>query len=198
MGVEAPAKRTAKSSGGFDAGALARALAALAPHAGDRTRLGKEALALLKRAFTAARADVRTRFEAGAISGVEVGRALSALQDDVVRTLYDFATRHVYVTANPTSAEHLAVVATGGYGRGLLAPHSDIDLLFLRPYKQTPWGEKRHRIHPAHAVGSGAEGRPRDALGRRMRAPGQGRSHHPHRAVGSAPTSPANASCMTS
>jgi [protein-PII] uridylyltransferase len=56
--------------------------------------------------------------------------------------IFDFADQRIYPAANPSAAERLGVVATGGYGRGELAPLSDIDLLFLRPYKQTPRGEQ--------------------------------------------------------
>ncbi len=73
--------------------------------------------------------------------GIACARRLSGLMDGIVRALHDSIVRHLYPADNPSSAEKLAVVATGGYGRGTLAPGSDVDLLFLLPYKQTAWGE---------------------------------------------------------
>lgn len=74
-------------------------------------------------------------------NGRQCAEGLSLFQDELIRVVYDFTTQHVYRAHNPSSAEKIAVVATGGYGRGALAPGSDLDLLFLLPYKQTAWGE---------------------------------------------------------
>ncbi len=91
----------------------------------------------LKAALEAGRATARKRFDAGG-SGTEATRELAFLVDQIIRVLYDFTVTRIYPLANPTEGERMSLIAVGGYGRGELAPFSDIDLLFLHPYKETP------------------------------------------------------------
>ena len=74
-------------------------------------------------------------------SGADCAARLSHLQDEIIRCIYDFAMVHVLRASNLSQGERMSVVAVGGYGRGTLAPGSDIDLLFLLPYKLTALGE---------------------------------------------------------
>ncbi len=107
----------------------------------DELALKRGVVSVLKQALGEGREKARERLEQGAHRGRSCAESLSYLQDTIIRELYTFATEHVFPAPNPSEAERIAIAAVGGYGRGTLAPGSDIDLLFLLPYKQTPWGE---------------------------------------------------------
>lgn len=138
---ESRGKRQAVSRGPLlEASILAADLAAITVTAGKTQDARAEVVQALKRRLAEARRTAEERLIATP-DGRGCAEALSHFQDDVIRALYRWIMDQLYPSENPSSGERMAIVATGGYGRGMLAPGSDIDLLFLLPYKQTAWGE---------------------------------------------------------
>ena len=105
----------------------------------------KEIRAITVRFLTEARAEATREIEAlfgsHPRAARETVRAYAQLTDGIILTVHDVATRYLHQLPNPTEAERIAVIAVGGYGRAEMAPHSDVDLLFLTPWKITPWSE---------------------------------------------------------
>ena len=125
-----------------DAKALRARLNALVEEGkdGGTPAIRTQVLTILKSVKAETRAAVEALLRSDK-SGSRCAERLSQVQDEIIRAIHDFAIAHVYPVKNPSSAERMAVTAVGGYGRATLAPGSDIDLLFILPYKQTPWGE---------------------------------------------------------
>lgn len=86
-------------------------------------------------ALSSERAALRARHDAG-MGGLELARALSDSMDGAIRAIWE------RVAGDEPG---LAVVALGGYGRGELSPHSDLDLMVLNAGRK-PAGEIAQRL----------------------------------------------------
>ncbi|MDP1027511.1 [protein-PII] uridylyltransferase [Sphingomonas sp. KR1UV-12] len=115
-----------------DRRALAEAVAAL-PDAGLRTA----AIALLREALGAGRAEIARRLAEHPTRGLEVAAAQAYLIDQLVRVLFDLVATRLHA-----SDQALLVLAVGGYGRGEMAAHSDVDIGFVTAARATPAAEQ--------------------------------------------------------
>jgi [protein-PII] uridylyltransferase len=97
---------------------------------------------LLRQALSLGREEIGRRLAAKPSAGNESAEAQSFLVDQLIRLIHDHVIWDVYRASNRSSGERLSVMAVGGYGRGEMAPHSDVDIAFLTPGKQTPWCEQ--------------------------------------------------------
>ena len=137
----AVATQPAPVEAGFDPARIAAEINALAgKHEGKDDAFRAAITQLLKAELAKGRAAAQVQLLKDR-HGRRCAEKLCELHDQIIELLFEAATKHLYKSLVPSTSERMAIVATGGYGRGLMAPESDIDLLFLLPYKQTAWGE---------------------------------------------------------
>ena len=105
-------------------------------HSGDvkKPKTRSAVLRLFKDALESGRTEIQRRFESGEATGARTLREGAFLLDQLIRTLHEFTITHVYAMRD----EDMSLIATGGYGRAEISPHSDLDLMFLLPKKAHP------------------------------------------------------------
>lgn len=120
---------------------LGKAVDALWEVADNTARFRTELLMLLRNAIDDGRSEIERRF-LGSNDGAEAIRANAYLMDVIVQRAAEIAIKKIYNKAPPKQGERICIEAVGGYGRGEMAPFSDLDLLFLLSDEPAPYSEQ--------------------------------------------------------
>ncbi len=120
-----------------DRPALAARIDAACALAADAAAIRAVTVRELGQAQDTARAAIEAAIDAAPLAARRATRSYAYLTDVLVTEVLRVAQTYLHPTNVRTDSERMSVLAVGGYGRGEMAPFSDVDLLFLTPWKVT-------------------------------------------------------------